>query len=236
MNGGPEDEPTWTVLVATLQRRGDRFAVLRDELLRQTEPYGGRVRVCALWNRGQRPLSQVRQALVEYVTSDYVSFVDDDDEVPGYFVEKVVEQLESWPDQVGWRMQCVQDGVALKPTYHSLGYGCWYEDDAGYYRDVSHLNPVRLKLALQCDFRHGDPPEDVSWVSQMRRLVRTERCVPSSWIMYYYRASSADSTWRPGSVAPPTAEELAAEPPYVAHPNFFYHPLSYGPNTWEPCV
>jgi hypothetical protein len=223
------DDPTWTILIPTLQRRESRFTVLRDELLRQTESYGGLVRVCALWNRGQRPLGELRQALVTYVLSDYVSFVDDDDEVPAYFVEEVVRALESWPDQVGWRMQCIRDGAMLKPTFHSIKYGSWWEDDAGYYRDVSHLNPVRHTLALQCDFRLGDPPEDVAWVSQMRRLVRTEQMV-SDRVMYYYRSSSVDSTWQLGSVSPPTSEELAAEPPYVAHPHFFYHPRSYRPN------
>jgi hypothetical protein len=227
-----EEDPTWTILVPTLQRRENRFAVLRDELLRQTEPYGGRVRVCALWNRGQRALGELRQALVTYVLSDYVSFVDDDDEVPAYFVEEVVRALESWPDQVGWRMQCIRDGAMLKPTFHSVKYGSWCEDDAGYYRDVSHLNPVRRDLAIKCDFREGSPPEDVAWVKQMRGLVRTEQMVPDR-IMYYYRSSSADSTWQLGSVAPPTAEELESEPPYVAHRDFFYHPWSYGPNTWE---
>lgn len=220
------EKPTWTILVATLQQREERFATLRDEILRQTEPYDGRVRVCALWNRGQRRLSELRQFLVEYVVSDYVSFVDDDDEVPCYFVEEVVKALESWPDQVGWRMQCVWGLRELKPTFHSVRYGSWYEDETGYYRDVSHLNPIRHALALQCDFRLGDPPEDVAWVEQARRLVRTEQCVPYDKVMYRYLYSPEDSTWHPGSVPPPSEAQLASGPPYVAHRNFFYHPLS----------
>lgn len=226
-----DELPTWTILVATLQRRENRFATLRDELLRQTDRHGGRVRVCALWNRGQHPLGELRQHLVTYVASDYVSFVDDDDEVPSYFVDEVVKALESRPDQVGWRMQCIRDGAMLKPTYHGLRYGSWWEDDAGYYRDVSHLNPVRRELALRCDFRKGEPPEDVAWVDQMRGLVKSEVSVPDK-IMYYYRSSSADSTWQLGSVSPPTEAELASEPPFVGHINFFYHPWSYA--TWEP--
>lgn len=213
------DSTTWTILVATLGQRGDRFARLLDGLLPQTEPHDGRVTVCALYNHGERALAAVRQDLVEHATSTYVSFVDDDDELPDYHVDEVVSRLDDVVDYVGWRMQCYVDGVPLKPTFHSLRYHRWYEDDAGYYRDVSHLNPVRTDLARRVDFRYGTPPEDVSWVDQLRPHVRTEAYVDR--VMYHYRSSSADSTWRGDGIARPSTPR-----PTVEHPNFTWHPGS----------
>lgn len=211
--------PRWTVLVATLGQRSDRFRRLLDALLPQLEPYAGRVTVLAYRNNGERPLSHVRQTLVEHATSDYVSFVDDDDLVPPYHVDEVTRCLEDDVDYVGWRMQCVLDGVPLKPTFHSLRYDRWWDDDRGYYRDVSHLNPVRRELALRADFRRGDPPEDVSWADQLRGQLKTECYVDR--VMYLYQASSVDSTWRPGAVQPGTFTMLDIVSPYL-----HYHPES----------
>lgn len=215
---------TWTILIPTIGRRAASFHRLVGELLPQVEPHPG-VSVLALWNNGERPLGVVRQALVEAADSEYISFVDDDDHVPGYYVDEVVAAIElapEPPDQVGWRMQCIADGNALKPTFHSVRYTGWYDDDAGYYRDHSHLNPVKRELALRVNFQRGDPPEDVSWATQVRGLIHSEVMIDESKIMYYYHASSGDSTWRPGSV---TAEGHARVE--VEHPRFRYHPWSY---------
>lgn len=215
------ETPTWTILVATLTRRADRLRGLLDVLLPQLDPHAGAVRVLAFANRGEHPLGQVRQALVEVATGDYVSFVDDDDQVPTYYVDEVVAALAARPDYVGWRMQCYVDGEPLKPTLHSLRYAGWWDDNVAYYRDVSHLNPIRRELALKADFRRGDPPEDVAWVNQVRGLPVTEAFIDK--VMYYYYSSSTDSTWRGV-----TRDHSASTTPRldVDHPYFTYHPGS----------
>ena len=228
--------PLWTILIPTIGRRRDKLRQLVRELLVQAEPRLGAVRVLAHYNQGERPLSEIRQALVEAATGLYVSFVDDDDRVPGYYVQQVrtaIHEYASWettwpgpgticvlPDQVGWRMQHYADGVPSKPTYHSLQYGGWSDDEQGYYRDISHLNPVRRALALRADFRRGDPPEDVSWAVQMREHVHTEARISDEYVMYHYY-SSGDSTWRPGSI-----KHDGGVRPVIEHPLFDWHPES----------
>ena len=236
-------QPLWTILVPTIGRRRAQFRRLVIELLAQAEPRLGQVRVLAFYNQGEHPLAQVRQALVQAATGTYVSFVDDDDWVPDFYVQQVrtaIHDHASWeikdavvgdlrigsgtlhmlPDQVGWRMQHYSDGHPSKPTYHSLEYGGWYEDEKGYYRDISHLNPIRRELALQVDFRDGNPPEDVSWANAMRGRVLTEARVSYEYPMYHYY-SSGDSTWRPGSV-----KHDGGRRPLVEHPLFDWHPDS----------
>lgn len=215
----------WNILIATLGQRTSRFERLLDNLLPQLDQWGRIVRVTALYNNGERPLGAVRQDLVEYSDAGYVSFIDDDDSVPEYHVERVIESILNYyidhdkgVDYVGWRMQCYLDGQALKPTYHSLRYSGWFDDDNAYYRDVSHLNPIRRELALRADFRKGVPPEDVSWVDQMRPHVKTEVYLDD--VMYHYHSSASDSTWR-GDVRPGRYQRLV-----VDHPCFEYHPGS----------
>jgi len=236
-------DPLWTILIPTIGRRRAQLRKLLIELLAQAEPRVGQVRVLAYYNQGEQPLSHVRQALVEQATGTYVSFVDDDDWVPEYYVQQVRTAIHeyaagpgvdpdavgtqpgpigrtSFPDQVGWRMQHYADGHPSKPTYHSLQYKGWHDDARGYYRDISHLNPIRRELALQVDFRDGNPPEDVSWAIAMRGRVRTEARIPDEHVMYHYY-SSGDSTWRPGSV-----KHDGGVRPVIEHPLFDWHPES----------
>lgn len=215
-------KPDWTILVATLGQRQERFKRLLNHLLPQLEECPGQVNVLAYWNNGERPLADIRQALVEEADGTFVSFVDDDDLVSPSYVRRIIPLLNKGIDYVGFRLQCYVDGSPLKPTYHSLRYTQWYDDAKGFYRDVSHLNPVRRELALKADFRKTEPPEDVAWADQLRGHLKKELYVDD--VMYSYYSSSYDSTWRPGSVQRPRVGQYFR--PVVDHPQFRYHPES----------
>lgn len=212
----------WTILIATLGQRQERFKRLLQHLLPQVEEASGRVNVLAYWNNGERPLAEVRQALVDEADGTFVSFVDDDDLVASTYVRRILPLLRQPIDYVGFRLQCYVDGHPLKPTYHSLKYKQWYDDARGYYRDVSHLNPVRRALALRADFRKTQPPEDVAWADQLRGHLLREQFVDD--VMYQYYSSSIDTTWRPGSVQRPRVGQYFR--PVVESPYFRYHPES----------
>jgi glycosyltransferase involved in cell wall biosynthesis len=210
----------WSILIPTLGERGPLLARLLATLLPQVDAAGGQVRIVALWNNGERPLAHVRQDLIDHADSDYVTFIDDDDLVPDYYVSRVLPLLDG-VDQVGWRMQQFWDGAELKPTFHSLRYGRWFEDARGYYRDVTHLNPVRTELARKADFRVTLPPEDSAWVDQLRPHVKTEHYIEDC--MYYYHFTEAGSRWTPGSVI---RHHVTYAKPVIDNANFTWHPGS----------
>lgn len=209
---------TWNILIATIGQRENRFKRLLNLLIPQISPHNGRVRITALWNNGERPLAEVRQDLLESASLEYVSFIDDDDIIPEYYVDEVSSKLDG-VHYIGWRMQCIMNGRNLKPTFHSLRYDHWWDDKYGYYRDVSHLNPIRTDLAKLADFRKTQPPEDVSWADQLRGKLKTEHYIDK--IMYYYHSSTVDSTWRHGRVKPGNYHR-----PIIGCPYFSYHPNS----------
>lgn len=188
-------------------------------LLRQAEPYKGAVIVTALRNFSERPLGEFRQAMVEASEAEYICFVDDDDEVPDSYVVEILNALGK--DYVGWQMQMYDVGQPHKPTFHSLMYDRWWEDERGYYRDISHLNPVRRKLTVHADFRApGYPDEDFGWADQMRGWVITENYIPDV-VMYHYLRTPASTRGRmthpPDHVPPPVSVESS---------NFRWHPWS----------
>ena len=223
------DLPTWTILIPTLGQRTELFQRLMAVLLPQLEPYGGAVRVLAWWNNGSPALPDVRQGLVQAVETDYLSFVDDDDLVPDYFVQETMKALASRPDYVGWQTHYSANGVDHGIVDHSLVYGGWRENrrSGQLLRDITHINPMRTRVAKMADFRRTTRPgqaEDRLWVDQVRRTrkLRVEEYINK--IMYRYLWREDTSAWR----KPHLIDQTPTMRPAVASPYFSWHPRSAG--------
>lgn len=209
---------SWSILIPTLGQRSELFKRLITVLLPQTEQYNGAVKVVAWYNHGRPSLADIRQRLVQTADTEYVSFIDDDDLVPEYYVSEVMTALASRPDYVGWQVECFEDDTLVAIAYHSLKYTRWEDTETGLYRDISHLNPVRTQLARQADFRFKRPdfPEDRAWVAQMRGKLRTEVMIDK--VMYHYMWSESVSAWRD-----PHKIKTMGERPVIDHPFFSWH-------------
>lgn len=221
--------PTWTILIPTLGERRDSFARLLDVLLPQVEPYGERVRVLAYWNNGRPRLPEIRQRMVEAAQTDYLCCIDDDDLVPGYYAAEVMMALDQRPDYIGFQVQCYENGQPTAISYHDLRNMGWRNDAAAYYRDFSHVNPIRTELARLVSFRKTRPgwPEDRAWVEQLRRLPREWNQVLIDKVMYHYffstsRTAGIGSRWR----RPNLIQTAGFQPLEVDHPQFSYYPGS----------
>jgi hypothetical protein len=96
-------------------------------------------------------------------------------------------------DYIGFTLQMYSDGEKQKPTFHSLRYKEWNADQDGFYRDISHLNPIRRELALRATM-FGGAGEDQRWSEQLRNLnvVRTEHFIPEVMYFYYWRSNKSD--------------------------------------------
>lgn len=185
----------WTILIATVGERQEKFRKLAFKLLKQVAPYRGQVQILVYWNNYEFPLPEIRQDLIDQAGGEYISFIDDDDDVPDYYVKEVMKALKESPDYVGWQLQLYNNGERMKPTFHSLKYDKWYEDDEGWYRNISHLNPIKKSIALKSKF---DSPqgiaEDGPWADRIAPYARNEVYIDR--IMYYYYHDNEDSVWR----------------------------------------
>lgn len=223
--------PTWAILIPTLGERRRLFDRLICSLLPQTEPYDGRVQVIGAYNNGAPGLPKIRHLMMSEADrrrTDYLSFVDDDDMVPPYFVEEIMTALDQRPDYVGFHVQCYSDDTPTAVSYHSLENTKWENLPDRYLRDISHINPMRTSIARSADFRRAAPgqAEDRAWVHQLRQGRKLKEQVMIDRIMYHYLFSTSKtagigSRWKaPGKIHPGTERTL------VEHPNFSWLELA----------
>lgn len=213
--------PTWTILVPTLGQREHLLTRLLDVLLPQLDEHEGRVRVLAWRNNGLPSISEIRDTLLASAGTDYVSFVDDDDLVPEYYVAEIVNALVTRPDHVGFKLEYTTDDEHREIVEHSLRWGKWGRTSEGQlFRDVTHIDPIRTDLALRSRFsvRPGRA-EDRVWVKRVRPFLTTEVYIDK--IMYHYIYREDITAWR----NPHTIARVPGRPE-IAHPFFAWHPMS----------
>lgn len=214
--------PTWSILVPTLGERRPLFERLMAGLLPQLDPYAGRVRVIGWHNDGSPSLPKIRQRMVETAGTEYVSFVDDDDVVSPNYVREIVTALGQAPDYVGFQVQCYSDGAPIAVAYHSLEYRRWRNLPGRFERDISHINPIRTRLALRADFSRSrsGAPEDREWAAQLRRLRVLRNQVMVDRILYHYLFATKGTRWRePRAITP-------GERSAILSPHFSWSPYA----------
>lgn len=212
--------PTWTILIPTIARRAELLQRLLDGLLPQLDAHDGRVRVLAYLNHGVPSLGGIRDALVDAAETEYVSFIDDDDTVPGYFVDEAVRALATRPDKIGFFVDCYENGVFKQTGQHTInGPRAWRRWRGILHRDVSHLDPTRTEIARQGRFTQAKSgrAEDIVWVRQVRDLIKTEVFIHKN--MYNYMYDLSETSWQRPVVSAPQPR-LAIEHPFLSwHPD-----------------
>lgn len=192
--------PVWTIGVLTVPPREQKLKELMAVLEPQVQAHKGKIQLIVLYNNFDKLLGELRQQIVDKAQGEYISFIDDDDMVPADFCATILPHLNGKNDYIGFNVAFFNNGVRRKPVKHSIGYKDWSEDDTGYYRDITHLNPIKTSLARQATFT-GGAGEDINWANQLRGKVKTQHYIDRE--MYEYRHSTTDTLShgpRPGDV------------------------------------
>lgn len=180
-----------SILIATLGRRETRFKSLVKDLNTQIKQFNDEIEIVAYWNNGELSIGGIRQELINQAKGEYVCFIDDDDTVPTYYCEQIMCNLGK--DYVGFKVKLLNNGKEMPPVFHSLEHKNWRTDYDGYYRDITHLNPIRRSIALQGVFTRTGASEDVNWANSIRDLVKTENYIDE--VMYIYNHDSSDTSF-----------------------------------------
>jgi glycosyltransferase involved in cell wall biosynthesis len=147
------------------------------------------VEILVLSDNRQETTGKKRQKLLEMAKGEYIAFIDDDDAVSDYYIEKIMEGIKTKPDAIGIRLTHYIDGKLLGNTIHSIKYNGW-ENIPGkdgiwtFTRCPNHLNPVKRKLALKAGFPDKTYEEDKEYSYALRKYLKTEYMV--DYPIYFY--------------------------------------------------
>ena len=180
----------WSIMILTQPSRTAYLARLQAVLKPQLV---GGVEMDVATFDPKLSLGENRQKLIESAKGQYVNFIDDDDLIPNKYVAMILPLLDG-VDYIGYRVQMFTDGVKQKPTFHSLIYDKWTSDEKGFYRDISHINPIRRELALKVKMSGGHG-EDQRWADQLRSLgiVKTQHYIDEVMYSYYFRSARTEA-------------------------------------------
>lgn len=170
----------WTIGILSVPERLMDLVRIKGMLEHQIKGRGVQILV----NDRDGDVGEKRQWCLDNAGGMYISFVDDDDLVAHNFIDSIYPLLDG-VDYIGFRLQLYIGGIKQKPTFHSIKYNNWYGDNLGYYRDISHLNPIRTELARTSKFSCGFQ-EDKRWVDCLRGKIKTEHYIDQPMYFYFY--------------------------------------------------
>jgi len=151
----------WTLCIATVPIRAEKLKRMMDLLLPQVEKYKD-IEILIFYNNFEHTIGYLRQKMQDEARGEYISSLDDDDLIPKDFVDTIYPLLDG-VDYVGFEVELKNDGKTLPRVYHSLKYSEWSQDDDGYYRGVTHLNPIKTEIARRATYPEVENGEDYQW-------------------------------------------------------------------------
>lgn len=186
----------WSILIPTVVTRPDKFERLMNSLAPQVEKYKGDIEVVVCWNNFEHELSELRQAMIEDATAEYINFIDDDDDVTEDYCDQIYPLLDG-VDYVGFRVNFIQNGEKQKQVIHSLTCEGWTDNAEGYYRRGTLINPTKRELMLKAGFKDSDYrkgiPEDVTYAKNVDKLLKTEHFIDKEIHIYM---PTDDHAWK----------------------------------------
>lgn len=126
-----------------------------------------------------------RNKLLERAKGEYIVFIDDDDHIPPYYIEEIMNALASKPDCVGIQGVVTTNGKDHKKWFISKDYKEWFEKNNIYYRTPNHISPVKRELAIKARFPEISFGEDYGYSMNLLPLLKTEVKI-NEQNMYHY--------------------------------------------------
>lgn len=198
--GGLEQRILLSILIPTLTKRRNLRSALVNKVMEQLKKLQAPelFEFCISEDRGEKPIGQKRNELVEQAKGDYIIFLDDDDDVSDNYAETLIAALaDNDADCVTFAGLTIHENGTSKVFVHSLRYSEYSETDRVYIRTPNHINAIRTSIAKQHKFPATSFSEDHDFAQSIKKsgALRSEKFIP--FVLYLYRplAGGASATF-----------------------------------------
>lgn len=172
-----------SILICTIPGRQRLLNDLKAYLVQQINGYDVEI----LTDNGKGTIGAKRQRLLELSTGDYVTFIDDDDDINPQYLKHIFTHLGTC-DVIGFEGEITTNGRNKKRFTISKEHP--YEEKGGvYYRYNNHLSPIRREIALAVGYKDMQFAEDFDYAMRLKEsgLIKTEKYIYTPMYFYRYR-------------------------------------------------
>ena len=142
-------------------------------------------------------IGEKRNRLLEMSSGQYVVFIDDDDNVPEYYIAEILKAIKTQPDCVSIKGIIKFEPIDNKPDrvfIHSLKYNKdTVVDGITVGKSPNHLNPIKREIAITVDFIKKSWAEDSDWAARVYPLLKTEVVIEKFMYAYFAYESKSQS-------------------------------------------
>lgn len=203
-----------SILICSLESRRNELTRLLFSLVRQlpdienshSRPYEGcmiytysfpDVEIIVATDNKQHSTGAKRNLLLHLAKGQYISFIDDDDEVYKCYIEEILKGVERQCDCMAINGIMTTDGkdeIKWKLAKDYPNKTIYENGKRIYVRTTNHLSPVRRELALKAMFPNISNAEDKAYSEKLNQFLITEYIIEPP--MYHYKYSSTNKSYK----------------------------------------
>jgi Glycosyl transferase family 2 len=181
----------WSILICTLEERQHLFQQLHNKLVEQINNahLQNDIEILFCRDNRQHSIGEKRNILLQTSQGEYVSFIDDDDDIHNDYVPMLYKALQENPDCIRLMGIITTNNKDPKIFIHSSSYNNQYiEKNEVYYRPPNHLNVMKRSIAIQFAFPEQNYGEDKIWALSIAqsKLIKTEADIKEPYYFYRY--------------------------------------------------
>jgi len=192
--------PILSILICTITGRENQFNYIYKRLCEQrTNLFMKKeIEILSLKDDCTMTVGEKRNKGYEMATGRHIQCVDDDDDVPIYYLPRTIEMLKIFPDIdcIGFYGIKTTNGQNLTIFKHSKESNkVYFNPSLGIFDNpINHLNTVRSDIAKRHKFPHINNGEDQEWAKKIHPDLKTSIDIRD--IMYHYRYNTQTTVAR----------------------------------------
>jgi glycosyltransferase involved in cell wall biosynthesis len=178
-----------SILIPTLPERVSHLRRLKNILEPQVARYPGQVEIKVHDAGRGMSTGKKRNELINLSEGEYFCQIDDDDQVPIYYVQELMSAIEKNPDVITFIGYMTTDGANRQDF--TIKLGSKYDTIKGHhYRFPNHLCCYKRSVVQHIKFQDITIGEDYQWALdiQRKRLLRTEVHIEKEMYHYCYES------------------------------------------------
>lgn len=194
------NRPILSILICTIQGREKDFEYIYNRLNEQRINLFMKdsIEIIPLLDDCSMTVGEKRNKLYEKANGGHICSVDDDDDVPVYYLPRIIDELKRYPDVdaigfLGIKTTNNRNITVFKHSCHSAKVS-FDADEMMFDNPINHLNPVRAGIAKKHKFPHINNGEDQEWAKLIRPDLKRTTMIPE--IMYHYRYNTETTVAR----------------------------------------